>query len=200
MKKIILLIQLLFFTASIILAQNKLASNPRIAITTFNEQLGFINFKNDNPIHIGGAIAIGISRKQNNNYQSFNNLEIGYFSHENLFQAITLSWKPTYEWQFKKGFHIHGTAGVGYLHMLPTQQTYTQDNGVYQASNNFGKPSATASIGLGLGYQVTQKNNTPITIFTRYELTAIAPFNIYKDIPAIANTTLSLGVFVSPFN
>ncbi len=199
MKKTILLIQVLFITANI-LAQNSPANNPRFSVTTFSEQLGFINLKNENPIHLGGTIAIGFAKKQTGIYQSFHNIEIGYFSHETLFQAITLAWKPTYEWQFKKGLHIHGTAGVGYLHALPKQQTYTQDNGTYKASNNFGKPSATASIGMGIGYRITPQNNIPITIFTRYELTAIAPFNIYKDIPAIANTTLSLGVFVSPFN
>lgn len=75
---------------------------------------------------------------------------MGYFKHESVFQAVYLTWKPQYEWQFHNGFQLHAITGLGYSHIFPSQATFVQNDGIYEATTNLGKPGGIASIGLGV--------------------------------------------------
>jgi len=199
MKKLLFLLLSIIATLTCICAQKSVAQKPSFSIALLNENFGLAGLKKNTPLHLGGSIAVGFTRKENEVYRATNTLELGYFNHGSVFQAAYLAWKPTFEWQFQNGLQLHGIVGMGYIHTLPTQQTYTQENGVYQTTNNNGRPGGLASLGLGLGYQFAQKSELPITLFVRHELAVIAPFDIYKALPLGINTMLKVGVTLHPF-
>lgn len=187
---------LLFLTTSTFqtFAQNETTSKTAISFTIFNENFGLNPLPQGNPLHLGGTAAIEFTKKQNGVYRKTYSLELGYFKHNSVFQTAYLAWKPKYAWQFNNGLQLHSLLGLGYAHVLPTQKTFILQEGTYQAQNNRGKSGGLASLGLGLGYQVAQDSQAPITIFLRQELMVIAPFNINKALPASANSLLSIGL------
>lgn len=193
MKKLSSICVLILAITSYVLAQKE-STTSQISVSVFNENFGLNPLPSGNPVHIGGAIAVDFTRKENGVYRALNSFELGYFRHAPIFQSIYLSWKPKYEWQFNNGFQLHTLIGLGYLHTLPTQTTFEQEDGVYLPKKNSGKPGGSASFGLGLGYQITTKENKSITIFCRQEWLVIAPFNINNLLPASLNAMLSIGV------
>lgn len=188
---------LLAFTHAV--AQKTAPTKTALELAVFNENFGFIGFQKETPLHLGGSIALGFTRKQNGVYRASNNFELGYFKHHTLFQAAYLAWKPKYEWQFNNGINLHSNLGLGYAHTFPTQETYVSENGSYVTNKNSGKPGGMAAFGLGIGYQFAQNSNAPATLFLRHELTLIAPFNLYKSLPVGVNTMLKVGVVLQPF-
>lgn len=181
-------------------AQNETKNKTAISFTIFNENFGLNPLPQGNPLHLGGTAAIEFTKKQNGVYRKTHNLELGYFKHATVFQTAYIAWKPKYAWQFKSGLQLHTILGVGYAHVLPTKTTFTLQEGTYQAQNHSGKSGGLASLGLGIGYQIAQDNQVPVTIFLRQELMVIAPFNINKSLPGSANSLLSIGLTLNPFN
>lgn len=199
MKNIGLHLLLLAATVFHTFAQNENKNKPAISFTIFNENFGLNPLPQGNPLHLGGTAAIEFTKKQNGVYQKTNSIELGYFKHSAVFQTAYIAWKPKYAWQFKNGLQLHSLIGLGYAHLLPTQTTFALQEGTYQAINNKGKAGGLASLGLGVGYQVAQNSQVPITIFLRQELMIIAPFNINKSLPGSANSLISIGLSFNPF-
>lgn len=199
MKNLVFIFLCVTCTISNIFAQQENQSKTSIELAFFNENFGLLGLTKDTPLHLGGSVAIGFLKKQNGVYRGSNSFELGYFKHHTLFQTAYLAWKPKYEWQFQNGINLQSNLGLGYAHTLPTEQTYIAENGAYAAANNNGKPGGMAAFGLGIGYQFNQQSEAPTTVFLRHELTIIAPFNIYKDLPAGVNSMLKIGVVFQPF-
>ena len=199
MKSIGLLLLFLIATTTHSFAQKKPKNKAAISLAIFNENFGLNPFPQGNPLHLGGTLAIAFTKKQNGIYRKSNNIELGYFKHESVFQAVYLAWKPQYEWQFHNGFQLHGITGLGYAHIFPSQTTFVQNDGIYEAATNLGKPGGVASFGLGLGYQFGKNSGIPVTLFARQEFLIIAPFLINESFPLSANSFLKLGVAIQLF-
>jgi len=194
MRNIVLLFLMLIATFYHTFAQTENKNKAAISFTIFNENFGLNPLPQGNPFHLGGTAAVEFIKKQNGIYRKTNGIELGYFKHSSVFQTAYIAWKPKYAWQFKSGLQLHGLLGLGYAHVLPTQTTFTLQEGTYHAQNNTGKSGGLASLGLGIGYQVAQDSQVPVTIFLRHELMVIAPFNINKALPASVNSILSIGL------
>ncbi len=199
MKNLGLLLLCFIAIATHSFAQTVQNNKAVISVSIFNENFGLSPFPQGNPLHLGGTVAIAFTKKQNGIYRKSNNVELGYFKHESVFQAIYLAWKPQYEWQFNNGFQLHTITGLGYAHIFPSQTTFVQNDGIYEAATNLGKPGGVASFGLGLGYQFGKNSGTPVTLFARQEFLIIAPFLINESFPLSANSTLKLGVTIQLF-
>ena len=199
MRNIGLLLLCVVTMATPAFAQTSANNKATLSFSVFNENFGLSPLPQGNPLHLGGAIAIAFTKKQNGIYRKVNNIELGYFKHETIFQAAYLAWKPQYEWQFNNGFQLHGLTGLGYLHALPTQTTFVQNDDIYEATTNLGKPGGVASLGLGLGYQFGKNNGIPVTLFARQELLLIAPFGVNESFPLGVNSLLKLGVAIQLF-
>ncbi len=195
MKNLTLIGLIILAITANLLAQKK-SSNPQVSISVFNENFGLNALPDGNPLHFGGAISFEFTRKKNGVYSAANSFELGYLKHAPIFQAAYLAWKPKYQWQFNNGLQLHTLLGLGYLHALPTQTTYEQEDGLYTAKKNTGKPGGLASFGAGLGYQLIKNDSQSLTIFCRQEWMLIAPFNINNLLPFSANSLISLGVSV----
>lgn len=196
MRNIGLLLLFIITTVSFSFAQQ---NNTGFSIAVFSENFGLNALPQGSPLHLGGAIELEFTKKQNGIYRSTNNIELGYFNHSPIFQAAYLAWKPKYQWEFNNGFQLHSLIGLGYLHALPTQTTYSLEAGQYQATTNHGQPGGMAAMGLGLGYQFAKDSKAPVTLFFRQELIVIAPFNLYKDLPLGVNSMLKMGITFHPF-
>ncbi len=199
MKNIGLLLLCLVAITTHSFAQTTQANKTSLSFSIFNENFGLSPFPQGNPLHLGGTVAIAFTKKQNGIYRKVHHIELGYFKHESIFQAAYLAWKPQYEWQFHNGFQLHGITGLGYLHALPSQTTFVQNDGIYAAATNLGKPGGVASVGFGLGYQFGKNKETPVTLFARQEFLLIAPFAINESFPLGVNSLLKLGVALQLF-
>lgn len=148
-----------------------------MSITFIDEHIG-IPFQNDNRsgLHPGATLAIETSKERNGIYQFSNVYQIGYYYHRHTQQVGFIAYKPKFEFRFGQLINMHIMPGFGYAHSLPTQVSYSLENGSYQEKRNWGQPHGMLSLGAGAGLHFNKILDVPIEVFVRYEAMALVPY------------------------
>lgn len=121
-------------------------------------------------------------------------LELGYFHHKDIHQVLFIGYKPALEFKLLNTLGAHAILGLSYAHSLPTNQTYTFENGTYNEKRNLGHPHFMPSLGAGLSLDLFGLLSVPAEIFIREEVFGLAPYASDGDFPITLNHKINLGI------
>lgn len=145
------------------------------------------------PLHPG--ISLGIAKRINkhDSHQLSLALKFAYLYQQQVQHVIHLYPELQYKYQFDFGLNLRANLGAGYMHSFPNLQQFKLDsNGEYQRSGRGGRPALLSSFTLGMGYNLEEKFNKPISVFVHYQMWFQSPF-VKSYVPVLPNTALHVG-------
>lgn len=118
---------------------------------------------------------------------------IGGFLNQATGSALLAHTDLMYRYSTGFGLEAGASFGIGYMHAFHSRPTYRlNDNNVYEATPNRGKPSALVSLSISTGFDLEKSTGLPIVPFLKYQWMASTP---YTDIiPIRPHGLLHLGV------
>ena len=144
------------------------------------------------PLHPGLSIGTEFAYQHKANHSWLQTVNLGYHYHQYALHSLQLYSEGVYRYHFNNPFDAEAKLGLGYLHAIPDAQLFElQDNGVYGAKQNWGRPQAMASLAIGFGYTFAGKK--PLRAFITYRFYIQTPF-VNEYVPVLPNTALHLGV------
>jgi len=149
------------------------------------------SFPTDNK---GFAISIESAGEPFGLFRFSHMMELGYFHHQDLYQVLFIGYKPALELKLLNTIGAHVIMGLSYAHSLPTNQTYTFEDGEYEKKRNLGHPHFMPSLGAGVSLDLFGLLNVPAEIFIREEVFGLAPYATDGDFPITLNHKISLGI------
>lgn len=178
-------------TSNILLSQEVMpAGGIPLTVTIFSESVSLPNFRN---IFKNGSLGVRIGTElyysRNTSRQLIQTINLSYYSHKDLHNAVSLTSEFGYRRFFGNAF-ADATIGAGYMLIHSAIPRYENVNGDFvKASSTFGR--FTPTLGLGAGYQFKK-----FSAFTRYEMLGEMPFG-FKGIPALPHKTIHIGTRVN---
>ncbi len=188
----------LFVLLSCFLSQVSQAQTP-VIISIFNESVALPSKQFlPTPIHLGIALGSEFTLKQRTWSSSVIALNLGYYFHKNLNQAVFL--QASYGYEFRSSFGLSSAVniGLGYLHVIRNQPEYKLENGQYVTAAGIGRPRFLLSPSIDVGYYVRPKEIKSGRIFIRYQPWVEYPFSP-GFIPVLPHTNLHVGYKFYPF-
>lgn len=163
----------------------------QFSVSFNSEAIGF-PFTNYSPIHPGIEITGTIRKNERAKSIRYINVKAGFFHHRRLENAFYLGGEYQYsQTLFKNKVSVDLPVGLGYLHTFYPGELYEQnENGEFEAINQWGRSHLYANLGIGLTYLSDNK----IQPFVRQELFLETPFA--NGIPIIPHSLLKIGVQV----
>ncbi|NVO19602.1 MAG: hypothetical protein HXX13_07870 [Bacteroidetes bacterium] len=143
------------------------------------------------PIHPGIVASYEFGWKEKSYGKWFQNANLGFFSHRYVYRALLLYTQAGYRRSLGH-LTVEGSLHAGYMHaFLITDRLVPQDDGTYKAKKGFGKPQFIGGAGVGLGYNLGNRE-LGRRIFLNYDLRLQMPF-VKSYVPLLPNGVLSLG-------
>lgn len=126
--------------------------------------------------------------------QLIQTLNAGFYHHHSLQSGLFLNTEFGYR-HFIGGLYAETFVGIGALGLSQHLRSYQFDgSGGFRPASRF-MLRAMPSLSAGLGYRFGQHTASPVSVFTRYELFAEAPFN-NGSIPVLPHSALHIGTRV----
>ncbi len=186
----------IIFTSLVV--QTGTAQTP-VTISVFNESVGLpFTPLLPAPIHPGMALGTEFTVNQRTWSSSLVSVNLGYYFHKNLNQAVFL--QASYGYEFRGGFGLSSqvSIGLGYLHVIRNQPEYKLENGTYVATSGLGRPRLLLSPSIDIGYYVRPKEIKSGRVFIRYQPWLEYPFSP-GFIPVLPHANLHVGYKFYPF-
>lgn len=164
-----------------------------VSVSLFNEStaIPFTRFVT-RPIRPGIQLGTELNYKNTTGKRLYQTVNLSYFYHRYLTQAIGIHSELGYERRFRSGIALAGLFGLGYMHTFATADEYTFDNGQYQKKPDKGNARLYPSLSFDLGYYINKKNENSAKIFLRYQAWAEYPYSP-DFIPVMTHINLHLG-------
>lgn len=115
----------------------------------------------------------------------------GYYNKANT-SAVFINTEAGYRYTFGFGLFADANLGVGYSHLFSPGAVYkSNSDGEYEQVRDWGKPSFMADFSLSIGFDLSKKSRTPISVFIRYGNYIQLFYN--SDIPALPQNSFQAG-------
>jgi len=144
-------------------------------------------------IHPGISLGTYHLYRSGEKHELLQTFKVSYFYHRHVQHGIQLYSEGGYRYLTKSGIYGEALLGAGYLHSIVNQEIFVFKDGKYVKKTNLGRPQLMISTGLGIGYDLEKKCETPLRIFLLYQFWMQTPF-VNKYVPLLPNTALHLGV------
>lgn len=163
-------------------------------ISLFNEStaIPFTKFFTT-PVHPGLQLGTEFNYKIKNQSRLSQTVNISYFYHNYLAQAIGLNSEFGYERRFKNGLALNGLLGIGYIHTFATTEEFTFSNGEYEKKADKGSSRLFPSLSFDIGYYLKKTEVNSPKVFIRYQSWAEYPYSP-GFIPIMTHINLHMGV------
>ncbi|MDJ1468955.1 hypothetical protein QNI19_04245 [Cytophagaceae bacterium DM2B3-1] len=175
-------------------------SSVPITISVFNESVA-IPFTQGfpTPIHPGMAVGTEIPTHQRTWSSTMVSVNLGYYFHKYLNQALFAQIGYGYEFRSKIGISSLVQMGVGYLHVIRNQPEYSLQDGKYTSSSGIGRSRLMIAPSVDIGFYLKPKKIQSGRIFVRYQPWVEYPFSS-GFIPLLPHTNLHLVYKFYPFS
>ncbi len=146
------------------------------------------------PLHPGLSLGTAYTYRNNGTHELLQTLKAGYFYHRYSQQAIQLYTEIGYRLHTRAGLALGLLVGGGYLHAIPTTQTFEWNGQAgYARKTNSGRLRALVSTTVEVGYTTLVRTHTPVRFFLGYQCWLQFPF-VKQYVPVLPNTALHVGV------
>lgn len=165
---------------SLALMNNATMLPPASIVAPFNQ-----------PLHLGMVAGYEFGWKERTYSKWFQDVNLGFFNHRYVYSALLLYSKAGYRRYLGK-LSVEGSLHAGYMHaFLKTDRMVLQDDGTYEFKRGFGKPQFITGAGIGLGYNIGDKEDGR-RIFLTYDLRLQMPF-VKSYVTLLPNGIVALG-------
>lgn len=143
------------------------------------------------PLHPGIMVSYEFGWKQKEYSKWFQDASLGFFNHRYVNKAILLVSKAGYRRNLGH-ISVEASLHAGYMHLLlNTDRLVKNDDGTYTAKQGFGRPQFITGAGLGLGYQLGNRE-LGRRIFLTYDVRLQMPF-VKSYVTLLPNGIVALG-------
>jgi hypothetical protein len=147
-------------------------------------------------LHPGITLSTGFNWKEKNKYNLMQTFKAAYFSHRYVQRSIILYSEFGYRYKAGKRLGLSVALGGGYLHMIPGEEQFRQnDDGDWEKIKFKSRPQAAISLSLGIDYRISESG---IRSFIRYQNLLQTPF-VPGYVPLLPYNVLHVGVTI-PMN
>jgi opacity protein-like surface antigen len=200
MKNLLLLISLVLLALSDAQAQKSYKKYP-LQLTTGNHAISMPFYRVlRKPYHPALSIGTQLTYKRGTHGQLFQAFNLGGFYNKYTATGLLAQTELGYRYYTKAGLFADAFLGIGYLHIFQTREVFKQKNDAeYEKAKDFGRPSATGSFSLGMGYDFSRQAKLPLALFARYQWLAQTPYG--GGLPILPQSIISIGTriyFVKP--
>lgn len=148
------------------------------------------------PLHPGLTLAAARPWKDSEHHQLYQSFRLGYFHHQYVQHALSLTTELGYKYKFGSGLAFAPVIGGGYVHSIPTEDQFKlQADGTYKQVARWGRANGVFTLGANLGYNLAKISNLDAAIFFSYRFSVQGTF-IHQTVPMIVYSTAGIGVAV----
>lgn len=135
-------------------------------------------------------IGHGWALRQREQHSFWLDVNLGYFNHQFIQQALPLMVSFQYNFHFNQKISAFSALNAGYIHAFPHEGRFVlNDQGAYEKKRSLGRPQAGFGISLGGNYKL----NDRLSALLSYNVLMQAPFvNTY--VPLLPYGILQVGV------
>lgn len=191
-------IAVIFILAGSLRSNAQNSENRYVSLAIFNTQNAkpFGKFEGlfEEVLHPGIEAGYGKNILLKNNHEWFLELKLAYFYHRFVQHGVPFYLNFGYRYKLTDHFSTEASIGGGYMHSIPAvAQLKQNDNGEYVSAKGIGRPQATASFAIGVGYTPNPHSLRPITLFTSYQQRVQMPF-VKSYVPLLPYNSFFIGL------
>ena len=150
------------------------------------------------PLHPGISAGTELNYMHKRRNRLFQSLQLSYYYHQYLNQAVTLQTELGYEYRSGIGMAASAMLGIGYMRNFRTATEYSFDNGSYTGKWGSGVGRLTPSFSVECAYYLQKFDRYSPKLFVRYQSWAEYPY-APGFIPLMTHVNMHFGtkIFIS---
>ncbi len=146
-------------------------------------------------VHPGVEFGYGKTIVSKEKHDWFLELKAAYFFHRFVQHGVPLYLNYGYRYKLNKKLGAGVSIGAGYMHSIPAiPKLKLNDEGEYKNNRGIGRMQATASLGMGIHYQLNNSATKPIHLFINYQQRLQLPF-IKSYVPLLPYNSFLVGIY-----